>query len=108
MPGRYRFSMPSNRDRTDPWFRIGPVDVTTTIIIAFLSVVSLFVRAADATTWLHGALIGPLVRHGDVWRLVTFPVTNDIDIWTVLGIAIFWWFGKQIESQLGRVRYLWL
>jgi len=100
--------MPSNRDRTDPWFRVGSVDVTTTLIVAFLCVVSFFVYAADKTTWIYGALIGSEVKHGQVWRLVTWPLLNQPDIWVALGIAIFWWFGKQIEAQLGRVRYLWL
>ena len=108
MPGRYRFSMPSSRGHSDPWFRVGTVDVTTTIIVAFLCVVSFFVYAADKATWIYGALIGTEVKHGQVWRLVTWPLLNQPDIWVAVGIAIFWWFGKQVEAQLGRVHYLWL
>jgi len=56
----------------------------------------------------YGVLMPEAVFHGQVWRLVTWPLLNQPDIWVALGIAIFWWFGKQIEAQLGRVRYLWL
>ena len=114
MPGRYRFSMPSNRDRTDPWFRLGSVDVTTTVIIAFLCVVSFFVYAADRTV-LNYLVLAPKdfigigsVAEGQIWRLVTWPIANEPSIFVALAIAIFWYLGSRIEAQLGRVRYLWL
>jgi membrane associated rhomboid family serine protease len=108
MPGRYRFSMPSNRDRSDPWFRLGSIDITSTIIVSFLCVVSFFIYAASPS-WLEPFyLLSYEVRNGEVWRLLTWPIANEPSIWTAIGIAIFWYFGSQIEAQLGRVRYLWL
>src|SRR4051794_21031435 len=53
MPGCYRFSMPSSRDHSDPWFRIGAIDVTTTVFISVLCVISFFVYAADKTILAH-------------------------------------------------------
>ncbi len=106
--------MPSNRDRTDPWFRLGSVDITTTVIIAILCVVSFFVYAADKTQLEYLYLIPSdvpgfgSVREGHVWRLFTYPLANEPSIWVVLSIAIFWYLGSRIEAQLGRVRYLWL
>ncbi|HRE02606.1 MAG TPA: rhomboid family intramembrane serine protease [Ilumatobacteraceae bacterium] len=114
MPGRYRFSMPSHRDRNDPWFRIGLIDVTTTLLIAALCVASFFVYAADQTLLFHLFLIPSenrltgSVLGGQVWRLVTWPIANEPSIWTAIAIAIFWYFGSQLEAALGRVRYLWL
>ena len=108
MPGRYRFSMPSSRDRTDPWFRLGSIDVTSTIIVAFLCVVSYFVYAANPAALLHIDLFPFDVKRGQVWRLVTWPLSNQPDIWGAISIAIFWYLGSQIEARLGRVRYLWL
>ncbi len=108
MPGRYRFSMPSSRDRTDPWFRLGSVDVTTTVIVAFLCVVSYFAYAASPTS-LNSIILWPDdVRSGQVWRLITWPLANVPDIWGVIGIVIFWYLGSQVEARLGRIRYLWL
>jgi membrane associated rhomboid family serine protease len=108
MPGRYRFSMPSNRDRTDPWFRMGSIDVTSSIIVSFLCVVSFFIYAANKS-WLNPFIfISSDVRSGEIWRLFTYPFVNPPDIWVVISIAIFWYFGSRVEAQLGRVRYLWL
>ena len=114
MPGRYRFSMPSNRDRSDPWFRLGTLDVTTTVLIAALCVVSFFVYAADKTILYNLYLIPSenfltgSVKEGQVWRLLTWPIANEPSIFVALSIAIFWYLGSRIEAQLGRVRYLWL
>jgi membrane associated rhomboid family serine protease len=108
MPGRYRFSMPSSRDRTDPWFRLGSVDVTTTVIIAFLCVLSFFFWAASPASLDPLVLFPSDVRSGQVWRLLTWPLANDPTLSAVIAVAIFWYLGTRIESQLGRVRYLWL
>ena len=108
MPGRYRFSMPSSRDRTDPWFRLGSIDVTTTVIIAFLCVLSFFSYAASPSSLNPIVLFSSDVRSGQVWRLVTWPFANSPSLSAVIAVAIFWYLGSRIESQLGRVRYLWL
>lgn len=106
--------MPSSRDRTDPWFRLGSVDVTTTVIISFLCVLSFFVYAADKTLLYNLYLIPSQndvtgsVRGGQVWRLLTWPIANQPDIFVVLSVAIFWYLGSRIESQLGRMKFLWL
>ena len=114
MPGRYRFSMPKSRGHSDPWFRVGTLDVTTTIIVTALCVLSFFVYAADKTLlynlWLvpsENFLTGS-VKGGQVWRLVTWPIANEPSIFVVISVAIFWYLGSRIEDQLGRVKYLWL
>jgi len=100
--------MPSNRDRTDPWFRLGSIDITSSVLVAFVCVVSFFVYAINKS-WLNPFIfISGDVRSGEVWRLLTYPLVNPPDIWVVISIAIFWYFGSQVENQLGRVRYLWL
>ena len=114
MPGRYRFSMPSSRDHSDPWFRVGVVDVTTTVLVAALCVISFFVYAADKTILYNLYLIPSensvtgSVKGGQVWRLLTWPIANEPSIFVALSIAIFWYLGSRIESQLGRIKYLWL
>jgi len=108
MPGRYRFSMPSNRDRNDPWFRLGSVDVTTSVIVAFLCVLSFFVYAADPAALEPIILNAGDVRRGQVWRLFTWPIANVPSLSSVLAVAIFWYLGSRVEAQLGRARFLWL
>ncbi|MCU1452538.1 MAG: hypothetical protein JWN46_684 [Acidimicrobiales bacterium] len=102
MPGRYEFSLPEPHQR-DGWFRIGNVDVTTTVLVILLGLVSMLVYAIDRVSAFKGAFVSDLVRSGEVWRLATWPLTNPPDsIWALIGLAVFWFLGHLIEDQMGR------
>jgi len=105
MAGRFSFSVPERRGTSDPWFRIGTLDITTTMLVVIASVASLFVWAAkrEVQEWLW--LKPTEVKSGEIWRLVTWPIANEPTIWTVITIAIFWYFGRQVEGLLGRNRF---
>jgi len=107
MAGRFSFSAPGRRHAVDPWFRVGEFDVTTTVLVAGLSVLGIVLRAVSAETWLRFVLLPDEVKGGQVWRLVTWPLANEIatSIWPVLTIAIFWYFGRELEERLGRNRF---
>jgi hypothetical protein len=105
MAGRFSFSVPERRNASDPWFRIGTLDVNTTMLVVLASVATMFVWAASQNAWLNLALIPDSVRGGEVWRLVTWPLANQPGIWEVLTIGIFWYFGREIEGLLGRSRF---
>ena len=45
MAGRFSFSVPERRNVGDPWFRIGTLEVTTTVLVVILCVAGLFIRA---------------------------------------------------------------
>ena len=105
MAGRFSFSVPERRDASDPWFRIGTLDITTTMLVVIASVASLFVWAASETAHMYLWLLPDEVKNGELWRLVTWPLANVPDLWTVITIAIFWYFGRQVEGMLGRNRF---
>ncbi len=105
MAGRFSFSVPERRHTGDPWFRIGQIDVTTTVLVVILCVVSMFVWAADPGTLRFLVLIPDDVRGGQLWKLATWPLANEPDIWRAFTIAIFWYFGREIEGLLGRNRF---
>lgn len=106
MAGRYRFSFPQRRHQDDPWFRIGNLDVTTTVLVALLSLASMVVYAVNRDVLLRFVVWPEKVWSGQVWRLVTWPVITDGNIlWGIVSIAIFWWFGRDLEAQIGRVRF---
>lgn len=105
MAGRFSFSVPERRNASDPWFRIGTLDVTTTMLVVLASVAAMFVWAASQEAWLNLALLPESVRSGEVWRLLTWPLANQPGIWEVLTLAIFWYFGREIEGLLGRTRF---
>jgi len=105
MAGRFSFSVPERRHAGDPWFRVGQVDVGTTVLIAGLCVLSMFVWAADPDALGTLVLEPSDVKGGQIWRLITWPLANPPSIWTAITIAIFWYFGREIEGLLGRVKF---
>lgn len=108
MPGRFSLSFPGRRDHDDPWFRIGTLDVTTSVLVPLLCVVSMFVWAASPSA-LEPLILWPDdVWHGQVWRVVSWPLANAPDLWTALTIAMLWYFGRELERMIGRVHYLWM
>lgn len=108
MSGRFQISFPGRRDHDDPWFRVGTLDITTSVLVPALCVVSMFVWAANPEFLRPLVLFADDVRHGQVWRLVTWPLANDPDIWTALTIAMLWYFGRELERMIGRVKFAWM
>jgi hypothetical protein len=105
MAGRFSFSVPERRNAGDPWFRIGTLEVSTTVLVVIMSVAGMFLWAIDEATWLKLALLPDDVRDGELWRIVTWPLANEAGLWPVITLAIFWYFGREIEGLLGRVRF---
>lgn len=106
MSGRFSYSSPESRYGGTPWFKVGDVDVGTTVLVAGACVLSLFVRAVDVDLVRPLVLFSDRVLDGQIWRLATWPFANiDISIWTVITIAIFWYFGRELEGMLGRNRF---
>lgn len=107
MAGRFSYSA-SDRNHSTPWFKIGELAVTTSVLVAGIAVFSMVVWAIDASLLRPFVLIADDVRRGQVWRLVTWPLVNTPQsIWTILTIALFWYFGREIEGLLGRNRFAW-
>lgn len=105
MPGRFSLSFPGRRGHDDPWFRIGTVDVDTSLLTAILCALSMFVWALSPD-FLEPLVLWPSkVLDGQVWRLVTWPLANEPDIWTLATIAMLWYFGKELERMVGRYRF---
>ena len=96
----------------DPWFRVGQVAVTTTVIVSAMSVAYMFVWAFEGldrpiTTKLllyAGPRYGS-VGDGEIWRLVTWPLPTEPSLWTLLLVAVFWMLGSQLEALMGRRRF---
>lgn len=105
MSSRFSLSFPGRRGEDDPWFRLGTIDVNTSLLAAILCALSMFVWAASPD------LLDPLilwpddVRGGQVWRLATWPIANEPIIWTVITIAMLWYFGKELERLVGRNKF---
>jgi membrane associated rhomboid family serine protease len=108
MARRFQFNVPGRRGETDPWFTVGSVEVTTTVLVAALAGISFFIYAIDKTLLNSLVLFPDRVMHGQVWRVITWPLVNPPGIWPLLTLVLFWYFGRELEAQMGRIRFLWL
>jgi membrane associated rhomboid family serine protease len=52
------------------------------------------------------ALYGPLVAHGDWWRLITAAFLHGSLIHIGFNMLALWWIGAPVEEYLGRVRFI--
>lgn len=95
-------------NHSEPWFRIGRLEVTTVVLVLLVAVG--FGLAWVANTSLPMALLytPDAVASGEIWRLVTWPFANVLDLWTVITLALFWYFGTEIERLIGHIRMVWL
>ncbi len=115
MPDRYSYSSPW-AGGSQPWFRVGQLDVTTTVAVIGVGVFSMLIWAIEGAerTISRQLYLTPQelpgvgsVLEGQVWRLVTWPVPNEPDFWTIILFAIFYMLGSQLENLLGRNQFLW-
>jgi hypothetical protein len=109
---RFNFSSSGWRNPSNPWFRVGEVEVTTTVLITAIGVISMFIWALNPRTFDPFYFItddfgfGGSVRSGQIWRLATWPLVNAPSLWSVITLALFWYFGRDVEAMFGRNRYL--
>jgi membrane associated rhomboid family serine protease len=107
MAGRFAFQMPERRHESQPWFRLGQLEVTTTVLVTLMCAVSMFVWALNPRFLEPLALIPSRVFELQLWRIVTWPIPTQPTFWTIITLAIFWYFGREIEGLLGRNRFAW-
>jgi membrane associated rhomboid family serine protease len=107
MSGRFEFSRPQRRSATDPWFRVGTVDVGSAALLASLAALSFVVYAIEGPQHpilSRLTLDASDVQQGQVWRIATWPLANVPDIWVALTIFLLWSFGSRLEAETGRVK----
>ncbi|MDO5534002.1 MAG: hypothetical protein Q4F65_05060 [Propionibacteriaceae bacterium] len=86
----------------DAWFRVGRLDVTTTVLVVLAGAVGLVLSAFVPALLAGGAFIPVEVLRGEVWRVVTWPLVSGVSLWSVLTLVLLWFFGRDLESQIGR------
>jgi hypothetical protein len=81
--------------------------VTTTVFAALAGALSMVMWSISPALVRGLALLPNRVTSGEVWRIFTWPLANRPDLWTIIGLAIFWYFGRELESITGRNRFAW-
>jgi hypothetical protein len=95
-------------DHSEPWFRMGRIEVTTVVLVILVAVLAGLFWVAVPSLPLQLLYTPEAVADGEVWRLFTWPFANDLSLWTVITLAMFWYFGTDIERLIGRTRMVWL
>jgi len=92
----------------EPWFRLGRLEVGTVMVVV-LAVAASWLAWVFAPT-LPAALgyVPASLANGEVWRLVTWPFANGLDLWSIISLFFFWYFGTDLEHAVGRTRMAWL
>jgi hypothetical protein len=100
------------RGSEDGWFRLGSIEVTTSVLVVVLSIVSVVEWAFEGNAGVvqsELSLTPDDVVTGRVWQLLTWPLAYPfgVGLFGILAIAFFWYFGTQIESLLGKKKTAW-
>jgi membrane associated rhomboid family serine protease len=68
--------------------------------------VAAVLAASGLGDWVHqAAFAAGDLRAGQVWTLLTYPFVHDIrqeGLWFGLEMLMFFWFGREVESAIGR------
>ncbi len=94
-----------HREHTEPWFRLGRLEVSSVMFVVLLV----------AASWLAWVIVGPIwtqtlafipadVASGQAWRIFTWPLADGLSLWGALTLFFFWYFGTELEGQIGRRR----
>lgn len=101
------FSAMFRRRPNEGWFRVSRYDATTVDILCALAVFSMFIYGASLTAFGKLLFFAPEVREGyEVWRLVTWPIATQPELFALIGVVFFWVFGQQLEGLFGRNRFV--
>lgn len=88
----------------DAWFRMGRLEVSTTVFVVMLGAV--FMILSVFLPFLPSVLgyAPSLLFYGEVWRIVTWPMADGIGLWPAINLFFLWYFGRELEITLGRRR----
>jgi hypothetical protein len=101
------FAAMFRRRPNEGWLRVGKYDATTVDILCALAVATMFIYGASLSLFEKLLFFAPEVREGfQFWRLFTWPIATQPDLFALLGIVFFWVFGQQLEGLFGRNRFI--
>jgi len=93
-----------------PIFTVGQIRVDLTTLLVgvhtLAMVMGAIATAAGFGVWVTTEVFSPVqLGEGHVWTLLTYPFVHDIrqeGIWFALEMLMFFWFGREVESAIGR------
>ncbi|MFN0026981.1 MAG: DUF6576 domain-containing protein [Acidimicrobiales bacterium] len=103
---RFSFPSPGHRSNDDAWFRLGNLDVTSTVLVVGTAALSMVLWAVSPSLVDQLWLDPDRVLNGQLWRIVTWPVAERPDLFAVIGLFFFYMIGRELERLLGRDRFM--
>lgn len=92
-----------SRDHSgEAWFRIGRFEITTTVLIVGLGAIGSIVATLVPVVFRELYFDAQLLLSGNVWRVLTWPFVSILSPWAALSLAMLWYFGRDLERQIGR------
>jgi len=88
----------------DAWARIGRLEVTTVMAVVLITVAGWLVWVVTPSMTAALAFTPDLLLAGHLWRPFTWPVAGELSLFGVLNLFFFWYFGTELENQIGRLR----
>ena len=93
-----------------PIFTVGQIRVDLTMLLVGFHTLAMALgavaTAAGFGAWVTAGVFSPAqLGEGHVWTLLTYPFVHDIrqeGIWFALEMLMFFWFGREVESAIGR------
>jgi hypothetical protein len=112
--GKTRGPKVGGRQLVLPQTRIGGTEALVTKALIAINVVIYLITAVQGngleqpggSLWNNWALYGPLVHHGDWWRLITAAFLHASIVHIAFNMLALWWIGAPVEQYLGRARFL--
>lgn len=107
------FSANSWHGPEEPLFQWGGLRVDLTLLLIGIHTLAMAAAAVLAASgvgdWANQlAFSAGDLKAGQVWTLVTYPFVHDIrqeGLWFALEMLMFFWFGREVESAIGRRSY---
>ena len=95
-------------ENSDPitWFGRVPVYATTIIVTLYVAcMVGVAIALASGAQGALGKLTfntTDVLRHGELWRCLTYAFVNPPDPWFIISLVMLYIFGRDVEQYLGR------
>jgi membrane associated rhomboid family serine protease len=81
------------------------VAIIIACVVAYLAEGGYGVNGASGSLVGHGALFGPAIQNGDVWRLVTSGFLHAGLLHIGFNMYLLWILGQMLEPTLGSARF---
>ena len=93
------------------WVRGYPVYAAYFIVAIFVAsmlATAILMGLSVAQPWAWLPFSSAHVLRGQVWRVVTYGLLNPPSLTFVIDMAMFVWFGREVEKFLGRRKFMFL